>query len=550
MKNNFIKSFCVLTLVFGFWNSCNIAKSHTNVSAKVTPTVKPNIIYIMADDLTTQAISAYGGIYKDIAPTPNIDKVAKEGMLFQDVLVTNAICGPSRAAILTGNYSNLNGYYKNESGGKFNSEQWTFPQEFQKQGYTTGLFGKWHLGTEPVGFDSFKYHSSAGQQGHYWDPLFNENGIDVKEKGYATNLSTDFALTWLDSTKTSKQPFLMILQYKAPHRPWEPETKYETLWDTIEMPYPATFNDTYEGRELTAGDTEMTMEYFSRRDMKLERPKDLKKGKESIKWDFYGAKPGEIVQPDGMSNEEGRKWRYQNYIKDYLACVKSVDDNVGRVLKYLKENNLEENTIIVVTSDQGFYLGDHGFFDKRFIYEESLRMPFMVKYPGKIKAGSVNEDIITNIDFAPTLLELAGISTTQKMQGTSFVPVLEGNTPKDWQDAMYYHYYEFPFWHHVQPHYGIRTQKYTLAHFYYNIDVWELYDLEKDPGQVNNIYNDPNYAEVTTELKLKLKNLMIKFEDNKSLVDFRKITDTDFGRIVDNIKDEESVQQILTKKKN
>ena len=550
MKNNFIKSFCVLTLFFGFLNSCNTAKSTSDVLVKEASTLKPNIIYIMADDLTTQAISAYGGIYKDIAPTPNIDKVAKEGMLFQDVLVTNAICGPSRAAILTGNYSNLNGYYKNESGGKFNSKQWTFPQEFQKQGYTTGLFGKWHLGTDPVGFDSFKYHNSAGQQGYYWNPLFNENGIDVKEKGYATNLSTDFALTWLDSTKTSKQPFLMILQYKAPHRPWEPDTKYETLWDDIEMPYPATFNDTYEGREKTAGDTEMTMEYFSRRDMKLERPKDLKKGRESIKWDFYGAKPGEIVQPDGMSNEEGRKWRYQNYIKDYLACVKSVDDNVGRVLNYLKENNLEENTIIVLTSDQGFYLGEHGFFDKRFIYEESLRMPFMVKYPGKIKAGSVNEDIITNIDFAPTLLELAGISTTQKMQGTSFVPVLEGNTPKDWQDAMYYHYYEFPFWHHVQPHYGIRTQKYTLAHFYYNIDVWELYDLEKDPGQVNNIYNDPNYAEVTAELKVKLKNLMIKFEDNKSLVDFRKITDTDFGRIVDDIKDEESVQQILTKKKN
>ena len=550
MKNNFIKSFCLLTIFFGVLNSCNTVKSSSTVSEKGTPTVKPNIIYIMADDLTTQAISAYGGIYKDIAPTPNIDKVAKEGMLFQDVLVTNSICGPSRAAILTGNYSNLNGYYKNESGGKFNSKQWTFPQEFQKKGYKTALFGKWHLGTEPVGFDSFKYHSSAGQQGHYWNPVFNANGTDVKEKGYATNLSTDFALNWLDSTKTSKEPFLMILQYKAPHRPWEPDTKYETLWDEIEMPYPATFNDTYVGRELTAGDTEMTMEYFSRRDMKLERPKDLKKGKESIKWDFYGAKPGEIVQPDGMSNEEGRKWRYQNYIKDYLACVKSVDDNVGRVLDYLKENNLEENTIIVVTSDQGFYLGDHGFFDKRFIYEESLRMPFMVKYPERIKAGSVNEDIITNIDFAPTLLELAGISTTQKMQGTSFVPVLEGNTPKDWQDGMYYHYYEFPFWHHVQPHYGIRTQKYTLAHFYYNIDVWELYDLEKDPGQVNNIYKDPNYAEVTAELKEKLKNLMIKFEDNKSLVDFRKITDTDFGRIVDDIKDEESVQQILTKKEN
>ena len=539
MKNRTHKTILLLTsLVFGI-TSCN---SDKRISLK-----KPNIIYIMADDLTTQAISAYGGIYKDIAPTPNIDKVAKEGMLFQDVLVTNSICGPSRAAILTGNYSNLNGYYKNESGGKFDDSKWTFPQEFQKSGYKTALFGKWHLGTEPVGFDTFKYHNASGQQGNYWNPLYNDNGKNVKEKGYATNLSTDFALNWLDTKEKSKEPFLMVLQYKAPHRPWHPDTKYEKLWDDIEMPYPSTFNDTYKGREKTAGDTEMTMEYFSRRDMKLERPKNLKR-KERIQWDFYGAKAGEIVQPKGMSDEEGKKWRYQNYIKDYLACVKSVDDNIGRVLTYLKENNLEDNTIIIVTSDQGFYLGDHGFFDKRFIYEESLRMPFMVKYPERIKAGSVNEDIITNIDFAPTLLELAGITTTQKMQGTSFVPVLEGNTPKDWQDAMYYHYYEFPFWHHVQPHYGIRTQKYTLAHFYYNIDVWELYDLEKDPSQMNNIYSDPNYASTIAELKVKLKNLMIKYENDKSLVDFRKITDTDFGRIVDNIKDEESVQEILNKK--
>ena len=539
MINRTHKTIILLTSLIVTITSCN--------SDKRIPLKKPNIIYIMADDLTTQAISAYGGIYKDIAPTPNIDKVAKEGMLFQDVLVTNSICGPSRAAILTGNYSNLNGYYKNESGGKFDDSKWTFPQEFQKSGYKTALFGKWHLGTEPVGFDTFKYHNAAGQQGNYWNPLYNDNGKNVKEKGYATNLSTDFALNWLDTKEMTNEPFLMVLQYKAPHRPWHPDTKYEKLWDDIEMPYPSTFNDTYKGREKTAGDTEMTMEYFSRRDMKLERPKNLKR-KERIQWDFYGAKAGEIVQPKGMSDEEGKKWRYQNYIKDYLACVKSVDDNIGRVLTYLKENNLEDNTIIVVTSDQGFYLGDHGFFDKRFIYEESLRMPFMVKYPERIKAGSVNEDIITNIDFAPTLLELAGITTTQKMQGTSFVPVLEGNTPKDWQDAMYYHYYEFPFWHHVQPHYGIRTQKYTLAHFYYNIDVWELYDLEKDPNQMNNIYSDPNYTSTIAELKVKLKNLMIKYENDKSLADFRKITDTDFGRIVDNIKDEESVQEILTKK--
>jgi arylsulfatase A-like enzyme len=539
MKNRTHKAIIILTSLVFVITSCN--------SDKKQPIKKPNIIYIMADDLTTQAISAYGGIYKDIAPTPNIDKVAKEGMLFQDVLVTNSICGPSRAAILTGNYSNLNGYYKNESGGKFDDSKWTFPQEFQKNGYKTALFGKWHLGTEPVGFDTFKYHNASGQQGNYWNPLYNDNGKNIKEKGYATNLSTDFALNWLGATEMTDKPFLMVLQYKAPHRPWHPDTKYERLWDDIEMPYPSTFNDDYKGREKTAGDTEMTMEYFSRRDMKLERPKNLKR-KERIQWDFYGAKAGEIVQPKGMTNEEGKKWRYQNYIKDYLACVKSVDDNVGRVLTYLKENNLEENTVIVVTSDQGFYLGDHGFFDKRFIYEESLRMPFMVKYPERIKAGSVNEDIITNIDFAPTLLELAGITTTQKMQGTSFVPVLEGNTPNNWQDAMYYHYYEFPFWHHVQPHYGIRTQKYTLAHFYYNIDVWELYDLEKDPNQMNNIYNDPNYTSTITELKAKLKNLMIKYENDKSLVDFRKITDTDFGRIVDNIKDEESVQEILNKK--
>ncbi|MDG1397651.1 MAG: sulfatase [Polaribacter sp.] len=509
---------------------------------------KPNIIYIMADDLTTQAISAYGGIYKDLAPTPNIDKVAKGGMLFQDVLVTNSICGPSRAAILTGNYSNINGYYKNESGGKFDASQWTFPQEFQKNGYKTGLFGKWHLGTEPVGFDSFKYHNSAGQQGHYWNPVYNDNGNDVKETGYATNLSTNFALSWLDTAKETKSPFMLVLQYKAPHRPWQPDQKYETLWEDIEMPYPSTFNDNYKGREKTAGDTEMTMEYFSRRDMKLERPKNIKKGRETIKWDFYGAKKGEIVQPENMSDEEGKKWRYQNYIKDYLACVKSVDDNIGRVLKYLKENNLEENTVIVITSDQGFYLGDHGFFDKRFIYEESLRMPFMVKYPKKIKPGSVNEDIITNIDFAPTLLELAGIKTNQKMQGNSFVKILEGNTPKDWQEAMYYHYYEFPFWHHVQPHYGIRTQKFTLAHFYYNIDVWELYDLEKDPQQMHNIINDASYQPIIIDLKSQLKQLMMTYENDKSLADFRKITDTDFGRIVDNIKEEESVQQILSKK--
>ena len=505
---------------------------------------RPNVLYIMADDLTTQAIGAYGSIYRDVAPTPNMDRLAAEGMLFQDVLCTNAICGPSRAAILTGNYSNRNGYYKNESGGRFNTDQWTFPEAFQQNGYRTALFGKWHLGSQPQGFDEFRYHNSAGQQGHYWDPVYNVNGEDTKFEGYATNLTTDFALNWLDTADTETQPFMMVLQFKAPHRPWEPDRKYEALWDDIEMPYPSTFDDDYAGRELTAGDTEMTMEHLSRRDMKLEQPEGLERG-EALRWDFYGTKNGEVVQPEGMSDEEGRKWRYQRYIKDYLACVKSVDDNLGRVLDYLDASGLAENTVVVLTSDQGFYLGDHGFFDKRFIYEESLRMPFLMRYPGRIAAGSTNEDIITNVDFAPTLLEFAGIDPQPDLHGNSFAHLARGKEDADWRQSMYYHYYEFPFWHHVQPHYGIRTPRYTMAHFYYDIDTWELYDNQEDPDQLHNVIDDPAYAEVRNRLKTELSELQTEYGDDLPLADYREITDRDFGRIVDD-NGQETVEDILT----
>ncbi len=507
----------------------------------------PNIIYIMADDLTTQAISAYGGIYKDIAPTPNMDKLASEGIIFKNVMCTNSICGPSRASILTGKYSNENGYYKNESGGQFNPDQWTFPQEFQKNGYQTSLFGKWHLGSEPAGFDYYMYHANSGQQGTYWDPLYNINGKKITKKGYSTNITTDAAIKWLEKERNDKKPFLMLLQYKAPHRPWEPDKKYETLWDSIEMPYPVTFNDDYKGRELTAGDTEMTMDYFSNADMKMPKPEGLE-GKELLKWIFYGAGKGEIVQPEGMTEEEGRKWRYQVFIKDYLACVKSIDDNLDKVYKFLKDNNLEKNTVIILTSDQGFYLGDHGFFDKRFIYEESLKMPFIVRYPEKIKGGQENKDIISNIDFAPTFLDIAGIKTQEKLQGRSFAPVLEGGKLENWRQSMYYHYYEFPYWHHVQPHYGIRTQKYTLAHFYYNIDVWELYDLEKDPHELNNVINDPKYKDVVVKLKKELIQLQKQYGDDLPLEKYREITDKDFGYILKE-GDKANVREILKNKK-
>jgi arylsulfatase A-like enzyme len=317
------------------------------------------------------------------------------------------------------------------------------------------------------------------------------------------------------------------------------------------MPYPANFNDDYKGRELTMGDTEMTMDYLNRQDMKLTPPDSLT-GADRIKWMFYGINRGEIVQPEGMTAEAGNKWRYQIYIKDYLACVKSVDDNIGRLLKYLDEHGLTDNTMIVLTSDQGFYLGEHNFFDKRFIYEESLRMPFIVRYPMRVKPGSTNKDVIANVDFAPTFLEVANVKTDQVMQGRSFATMLDGTTPENWRQSMYYHYYEFPFWHHVQPHYGIRTEKYTLAHFYYNIDKWELYDLEKDPSQMNNVMDDPAYKEVIIDLKSQLTQLQNNYTEDRNLEVFREISDRDFGSITtsnDLMKEGELEKMVRTKEK-
>jgi arylsulfatase A-like enzyme len=275
----------------------------------------------------------------------------------------------------------------------------------------------------------------------------------------------------------------------------------------------------------------MTMDDLNRRDMKLTPPEGLTDA-ELRQWYSYGNKRDEIVYPDkSLTPEENRRWKYQTYIKDYLACIKSVDDNVGRVLEFLDQHGLTENTLVIYTADQGFYLGEHGWFDKRFIYEESLRMPFLVRYPEKIEAGTTNDDIITNIDFAPMILEAAGLEAPEEVQGTSFFSNLTGRTPSEWQQSMYYHYYEFPFWHHVQPHYGIRNQRYKLAHFYYNIDVWEFYDLEKDPNELTNAIDNPEYADLISQMKKELNQLMIKYKNDKTLDEFRAITDKDFGQI-------------------
>jgi arylsulfatase A-like enzyme len=487
--------------------------------------IPPNIIYIMSDDHAAHAISAYGGLYKDVAPTPNIDKLANEGALFTNTFCTNAICGPSRAAILTGNYSNKNGFYKNEGGDPFDGSQITFPKLLKEAGYTTALVGKWHLWSEPTGFDYYKYHVLNGEQGSYWNPTYNENGKEVQEKGYATNLAGDFAIDWLDSKRDKSKPFCLLYQFKAPHRPWRPDSIYMDLFKGIEIPYPVTFSDDYAGREKTAGRTMMTIEnHLNRRDLKMIPPEGLE-GYELGKWERVGDN-GEFVSPsDSLVGVSLKKWKYQRYIKDYLACVRSVDDNIGRVLNYLEANGLADNTIIVYTGDQGFYLGDHGWYDKRFMYEESLRMPLIVKYPKEVNPGQKIIETTLNIDFGPTLLDFAGIEKPTEMQGESFAPILKGNDIENWRTSMYYHYYEYPKWHNVQPHYGIRTDRYKLIHFYYDVDIWEFYDLKEDPNELNNLYNNPEYYDLIGELKKELKEQQKKYGDDMLLDEMRKVTE-------------------------
>ena len=485
---------------------------------------QPNIIFIMSDDHASHAISAYGGIYKDVSPTPNIDRLANEGLLMTNTFCTNSICGPSRATILTGKYSHQNGFYKNVGGDPFNGNQTTFPKELQKNGYTTAVVGKWHLWSEPTGFDYYKYHVLNEEQGSYWDPVYNENGEKVQEKGYATNLTGEFALDWLENKRDKTKPFMLMFQFKAPHRPWYPDEKYKTLFDGVTMPYPETFNDAYNTRELTAGKAMMTVEHhLTNKDLKITRPEGLTE-EQYKKWLRLGDK-GEPVSPsDTLSGEALKQWKYQKYIKDYLACIRSVDDNVGRLLDYLDANGLTENTIVIYTADQGFYLGDHGWYDKRFMYEQSLRMPFLIRYPKKIESGKKNEDILLNIDFAPTILEMAGINPPKEMQGKSFAPHIMGKKQKHCRDAMYYHYYEYPKWHNVQPHYGIRTDRYKLIHYYYDIDVWELYDLKEDPNELTNLYSFADKKGLVKKLKRELYKLQKEYGDDGSLEQMRAVT--------------------------
>ena len=453
--------------------------------AKEVPGYRPNIIFIMADDHASHALSCYGS---RINKTPNLDRLAKEGMCFNNCFCTNSICAPSRAVILTGKYSHLNGVIDNRK--SFDGSQQTFPKLLQKAGYQTAMIGKWHLKAEPSGFD---YWNVLPGQGKYHNPTFIEMGQRKKYTGYVSDLITDFCLDWLKN-RNSDKPFCLMYHHKAPHRNWQPDEKHAKMYEDVDVPVPETFNDDYKTRSDAARQQEMTIAHH------LRVPGDTK-----------------IRPPESLAGQALKHWKYQRYIKDYLACIASVDDNVGRLLDYLDKAGLTENTIVIYTSDQGFFLGDHGWFDKRFMYEHSLRMPLLVRYPKEIKPGSVSEDIVLNLDFAPTFLDFAGFAVPVDMQGRSLRSLLKGKTPKSWRTSMYYHYYEYPGAHMVKRHFGVRTQRYKLIHFYYDIDAWELYDLAKDPNELNNLYGNPAYVDITRKLKAELERLRKQHGDSDEL---------------------------------
>jgi arylsulfatase A-like enzyme len=523
MKTNFLS----YILIFLYLISCN---SNTKTESNIEPHKKPlNIVYIMADDHAYQSISAYGSDISKLAPTPNIDRIAKNGAIMNAVYCTNSICGPSRSSILTGNYSHINGFYKNVDGGDFNGDQLTFPKVFQQNGYQTAVIGKWHLGTTPTGFDYSKVLINWGGQGTYFNPQFCINGKDTVTEStrHSTKVIEDDCIEWMNSRDTSK-PFMLMYQFKAPHRDWRPDSIYHDLFTDFDFPEPETFNDNYEGR-LAASENMMEIEnHLNRRDLKLIAPTVLSR-RDSMKWLAYGDK-GQFWTPnDTLQGEALKKWKYQTYIKDYLRCIAGVDRAVGRLLDYLEENNLSENTLVVYTSDQGFYLGEHGWFDKRWMYEESFKMPFLIQCPNVIDSGITSNELVMNIDFAPTLLDFAGIEIPEQMQGKSFLGSFNEENFIG-RDAVYYHYYEYPIWHKVQPHYGIRTSKYKLIHFYYSMDEWELYDINNDPNEMNNIYNESS-PELISNLKSKLKEIQIEYEDDASLEEMKLMTDTVITRV-------------------
>ncbi len=508
---------------------------------------QPNIIIMMTDDHSAQAISCYGG---GLTQTPNLDRIAREGMRMDNCYVANAISGPSRACILTGKYSHENGFTDNSR--TFDGSQQTFPKLLHEAGYQTAMIGKWHLNSEPQGFD---FWSILIGQGEYYAPRFIENGNEIVEQGYVTDVITDKAIRFLENRDEDK-PFAMLYYHKAPHRNWMPATRHLGIYDDVTFPEPANLLDDYSTRGSAASSQEMEIgrHMWAEWDLKLmtaeqlsgeyvvEADADANKADvgrandhqasidqyraaydrmtDEQKQAWNRAYAGRIAEYEAMrhtaSHEQMTRWKYQQYMRDYCAVIAAVDENVGRLMEYLEREGELDNTIIIYTSDQGFFLGEHGWFDKRFMYEECHRTPLLVRYPHEIKAGSTSKALAMNIDFAPTLLDYAGVEIPSDIQGRSLRPVLkgEGRIPDDWREEVYYHYYEYPSWHSVKRHYGIRTERYKLIHFYNDVDEWEMYDLESDPHEMNNIYGKEEYADVRRDMHLRLERMLDECRDN------------------------------------
>ena len=524
--NSTLKLLCLLFLLFSCTSKEQGVKENTQ---------RPNIIFIMSDDHAYQAISAYSD---RLIRTPNIDRLAKEGMIFTNACVTNSICAPSRATILTGKHTHLNGKIDNRM--PFDTSNITFPQLLQESGYQTAMYGKLHFGNNPKGIDDFMILPG---QGNYINPRFITERGDTTITGYVTDIITDLTLDWLDKKRDPEKPFMLMYLHKAPHRPWWPSPEKFKEFSQKNFSEPETLFDDYENRGTAARTAEMNllthMQYGH--DSKI-RPETIA-GMGSVDPEVPESKSG-FTGPYGRANEAQRalydpvldsinaffknnwpsmseeqkmKWKYQRYMQDYLACISSVDDNVGRVLDYLDEEELTENTIVVYTSDQGFYLGEHGWFDKRFIYNESFKTPLLVRWSNVVKPGSTNDEMVQNLDFAQTFLEVAGLTTPPDMQGESLLPLLISENESWDREAVYYHYYEYPAVHMVKRHYGIVTKEYKLVHFYYDVDEWELYDRLNDPKEMKNVYHDPKYAEVVAKLKGELAALRVKYKDSEAL---------------------------------
>ena len=480
-----------------------------------------NIVYIMTDDHTAQMMSCYDTRYME---TPNLDRIAADGVRFTNSFVANSLSGPSRACILTGKHSCQNKFYDNTTC-VFDTVQQTFPKLLQKAGYETALFGKLHLESLPTGFDYWKILPG---QGDYYNPDFiTMNNDTIHKHGYVTNIITDDAIDWMDNKRDKNKPFCLMIHHKAIHRNWMADTCHLKLFEDKTFPLPNNFFDEYKGRDAAAAqemsiEKDMDMIY----DLKMLRPDkqtrlkslyenfiDRMDKEQRAAWDaFYDP----IIENFYRQNLQGKdlvNWKFQRYMRDYMKTVKSLDENVGRILDYLKDKNLLDNTLVIYTSDQGFYMGEHGWFDKRFMYEESMRTPLIMRLPkGFERRGDITE-LVQNIDYAPTFLELAGVKIPNDIQGVSLLPLLKDEHPENWRKSLYYHFYEYPAEHMVKRHYGIRTERYKLIHFYNDIDKWELYDLKNDPAEMNNVINKPEYKEIRERLQQQLHNLQIQYND-------------------------------------